>query len=345
MKKIVIAALVLVVVAGLLAFLSPWGEPREPVAKAQEASQGGALRVISTLFPGYDFARALLGEQGDVRLLLPPGAESHTYEPSPQDIVAIGKADLFLYVGGESEHWVKEMLSSLGEDAPLSFAMMDQVQLLEEEYTASMEQDHEGHSHGDHDHEDANHHHDHEDHDTPILDEHVWTSPKNAMGIVRGLSRTLQGLVEGEEKQKAIVDREGAYLAELAQLDAAFETVIAQGAHRKLIFGDRFPFRYFAHAYHLSYDAAFPGCSEDSEPSARTLASLIGEVKAGQIPVVFYIEFSNQKTVQVLAEETGAKPLLLHSCHNVSQQEMDGGATYLSLMQANVAALGEALAP
>lgn len=340
MKKTAIIGLVLAFLALSLALFLPWQQnPREPVTKAQEAAQQRPLRVISTIFPGYDFARTLLGGQGDASLLLPPGAESHTYEPSPQDILAISKADLFLYVGGESEHWVGELLSSLGEDAPLSFAMMDHVELVEEEYTASMERDHEGHDHGGYDRD-----HDH-DHEEPVLDEHVWTSPKNAIQMVKDLSQALQGLMAGEEDRKAVAQREEAYLARLGKLDAAFEAVASQGAARKLIFGDRFPFRYLADAYHLAYDAAFPGCSEDSEPSARTLASLIKEVREEQIPVVFYIEFSNQKTVEVLAEETGAKPLLLHSCHNVSQREMDAGATYLSLMEGNVAALREALAP
>ena len=110
-----------------------------------------------------------------------------------------------------------------------------------------------------------------------------------------------------------------------------------------MIFGDRFPFRYFANAYHLRYDAAFPGCSEDSEPSVRTVISLIDTVREQQIPVIFYIEFSSRRTADILAEETGAKPLLFHSCHNVSAQEIEAGATYLSLMWQNTEALKEAL--
>ena len=118
---------------------------------------------------------------------------------------------------------------------------------------------------------------------------------------------------------------------------------MANGKRDLIVFGDRFPFRYFAHDYHLRYDAAFPGCSEDSEPSVRTVISLVDTIRAEQIPVIFYIEFSSRKTADVLAEETGAKELLFHSCHNVSAEELDAGATYLSLMWNNVAALKEAL--
>ena len=133
------------------------------------------------------------------------------------------------------------------------------------------------------------------------------------------------------------------YLADLKELDAAFEETVANGKRDLIVFGDRFPFRYFAHDYHLRYDAAFPGCSEDSEPSVRTVISLVDTIRAEQIPVIFYIEFSSRKTADVLAEETGAKELLFHSCHNVSAEELDAGATYLSLMWNNVAALKEAL--
>ncbi|NLV58029.1 MAG: zinc ABC transporter substrate-binding protein [Clostridiales bacterium] len=321
----------LVVTIGLGMFLGK-GLSQPGEAQAQESADGRPLRIITTLFPGYDFARTLLGDKGNVTLLLPPGAESHTFEPTPQDILDISKADLFVYAGGESEHWVREMLSSLGESVPQTFAMMDFVALEAEEYTASMQKEQEDEDHV-------------QQEDGVSLDEHVWTSPKNAIQLVKSLSGVLQGLLPLEGDRKAVLENEAMYVAKLTDLDAAFQRVVDQGAKRTLIFGDRFPFRYLMDAYHLSYDAAFPGCSEDSEPSAQTLASLIGRIKSENIPVVFYIEFSSRKTAEILAEETGAKPLLLHSCHNVSQHEMDAGATYLSLMEGNVAALREALKP
>ena len=291
-----------------------------PSALASEAS----LSIVCTIFPAYDFARQLAGDTAQVRLLLPPGSESHSYEPSPRDIIDIQQADLFLYAGGESDHWVEEILASMGENAPRTFRLTDCVTLLAEETSASMEQ--EAHEHGQ---EEAE------------MDEHVWTSPKNAMLIVQQLCATLCDIAP--QNTQAYEGALSTYLADLKELDAAFEETVANGKRDLIVFGDRFPFRYFAHDYHLRYDAAFPGCSEDSEPSVRTVISLVDTIRAEQIPVIFYIEFSNRKTADVLAEETGAKELLFHSCHNVSAEELDAGATYLSLMWNNVAALKEAL--
>lgn len=308
--------------AALVLCLWPNGAFLAP-AMAQDIPR---LKVITTVFPAFDFARSLTGGLADVTLLLPPGAESHSYEPTPKDIRALEEADLLVFVGGESEHWVREVLASLGEEAPLGLAMMDCVPTKAEERTASMEAEAGTGSEA-----------------APEMDEHVWTSPKNAQEIVSCLSRDLQRLSPSAEVDDRIEQNAQTYLGQLSQLDQAFAQAVAGGTRSKIIFGDRFPFRYLVDAYGLQYDAAFPGCSEDSEPSARTITALIREIQQDHIPVVFYIEFSNRKTAGILAEETGAKPLLMHSCHNVSRGEMDAGATYLSLMEGNVAALREAL--
>ena len=173
------------------------------------------------------------------------------------------------------------------------------------------------------------------------MDEHVWTSPKNAIQIVSSLKDTLCAL--NPANASVYTANYEAYYTSLADLDAAFENIVSSGKRDLLIFGDRFPLRYFADAYQLDYDAAFPGCSEDSEPSVRTVISLVDTVREQRIPVVFYIEFSSRRTADILAEETGAKPLLFHSCHNVSREEIESGATYLSLMWQNTEALKEAL--
>lgn len=295
-----------------------------------QADGTSRLSIMTTVFPAYDFARTLAGDAADVRLLLPLGTESHSYEPTPQDIIAISEADLFIYVGGESDHWVETILSSLGDNTPQVFRLTDAVTMVAEEYTEAME-------HDDHSHEADEQHEEH----TPELDEHVWTSPKNAKLIVAALTDTLTALSPASEASFA--SNLQSYLDELTKLDQAFEAVVASGKRDLIIFGDRFPMRYFVDAYGLRYDAAFPGCSEDSEPNIRTLMTLIDEVQAQSIPVIFYIEFSSQKTADIIAEETGAKTLLFHSCHNLSYDEMQAGASYLSLMYSNVEALKEAL--
>lgn len=294
-----------------------------PIAQAENVQE---ISILTTIFPAYDFASVIAGETADVQLLLPPGTESHSYEPTPQDIISIQDADLFIYVGGESDHWVENILSSMGSNAPKVLRLTDCVTVVEEEYTLAMEHDH------DHD--------EHEDH-TAELDEHVWTSPKNAMLIASSLANTLTAL--SPDNEGTYSSNLQSYLTELEALDVAFTDVVANGKRSKIIFGDRFPLRYFVDAYDLQYDAAFPGCSEDSEPNIRTIMTLIDEIKTEEIPVVFYIEFSSQKTANIIAEETGAKTLLFHSCHNVSLDEMQNGASYLSLMRSNVDALKEAL--
>lgn len=290
--------------------------------------------IIAANFPCYDFARTLAGSQANVQMLLPPGSESHSYEPTPQDIIAIQSSDLFIYTGGESDSWIESILASMGDQAPRTFRLSDCVSLLASETTASMDHTHE------HDEDCADPDHAHEEHHHE-MDEHVWTSPKNVMLIVEALRSVLCEMLP--ESAAIVTEAADAYLAELRELDHAFESIGAEGSRDLLIFGDRFPFRYFAAAYGLRYDAAFPGCSEDSEPSVRTVISLVDTVRAQEIPAIFYIEFSSRRTADILAEETGAKPLLFHSCHNVSAEEIESGATYLSLMWQNTEALKEAL--
>ena len=303
-----------------------------PTATAEET-----FSIIATNFPAFDFARTIAADTADVRMLLPPGAESHSYEPSPQDIITIQNCNLFIYVGGESDTWIDSILSSMGDEAPPVFRLADCVTMLSSVTTQSMEELH-AHEHdescADHDHSyEENHHHD--------MDEHVWTSPKNVMLIVSELEKVLSEI--RPEHKDAYAKSAGDYLLELQELDAAFEKIVAEGERDVIIFGDRFPFRYFAAAYGLAYDAAFPGCSEASEPSVRTVISLIDNIRTQNIPVVFYIEFSSRRTADILSEETGAKPLLFHSCHNVSTEEIEAGATYLKLMWQNTIALKEAL--
>ena len=302
-------------------------------------AQEKPLSILASNFPTFDFARSLTGNTADVALLLPPGSESHSYEPTPQDIIAIQNCDLFIYTGGESDSWIESILASMEADAPETFRMSDCVTLLASETTASMEHSH-SHDHNEewecsdtaHVHEEGHHHE---------MDEHVWTSPKNAMLIASSLKDTLCRL--NPALASVYNTHHEAYQTALAELDAAFESIVANSQRDLIIFGDRFPLRYFAAAYGLRYDAAFPGCSEDSEPSVRTVISLVDTVREQQIPAIFYIEFSSRRTADILAEETGAKPLLFHSCHNVSAEEIEAGATYLNLMWQNTEALKEAL--
>ncbi|MBR4068502.1 MAG: zinc ABC transporter substrate-binding protein [Clostridia bacterium] len=317
-----------------------------PFAAVGEEHDNEPIRIVTMIFPAFDFARQVVGSEGEVTMLLAPGADSHSYEPSPKDLLAIQDADLFIYTGGESDTWLETILASMGKDAPHTLRMMDVTENLREEHSASMQSDHdhdaetctdETHDHAaEAQHEEAAVHA-HEE----AMDEHVWTSPQNAIRIVNAVADALCGIRPASAD--AFRANAAAYTAQIREIDLAFAEVVAGAKRDLIIFGDRFPLRYFAAAYGLRYDAAFPGCSEDSEPSVRTVISLVDTVRAEGVPVVFHIEYSSQKTARILAEETGAQLRLFHGCHTVSAQEIAQGATYVSLMRQNIEVLKEAL--
>jgi zinc transport system substrate-binding protein len=285
----------------------------------------GKINVVTTLFPPYDFVREIAGDAVTLTMLLAPGAESHSFEPSPQDIIMIQNCDIFIYVGGESDAWVDRILDSLDTSGIEIISLLDCVDAVEEEIVEGMEEEEEeeGGEEG------------------PEYDEHVWTSPANAKLIVQKIS----GALEAADKENAPLYQQNTldYIAKLDELDAAFRDVVAGAKRKTMIFGDRFPFRYFADAYGLQYFAAFPGCSTETECSAATIAFLIGKVRDEGIPVIFHIELSNEKIADAICEETGAKKLLLHASHNISRNDFDSGLTYLDLMSRNVNNLREAL--
>ena len=289
------------------------------------------LTIITTAFPAFDFARQIAGDTAQIRMLLSPGAEAHSYEPTPKDMIDIQNCDLFIYAGGENEAWVTDMLSSLEIDEDKVIAMLDVVTPLCEETVEGMESDHHHHD------EACEHHHQ----DTEGYDEHVWTSPKNAALITKAIADKLCHL---DTANAALYSsRCEDYTAQLAELDESFRAAISMAKRRTLVFADRFPVRYFTEEYGLEYFAAFPGCSADTEPSAATIAFLIDKVKEQDIPVVFSIELSNGRLAAAVAEATGAKVLTFTSCHNLTKEEFDSGATYISLMKNNLANLQEAL--
>ena len=299
-----------------------------------EDSESEQLTVVATVFPAYDFARAAGGGLVDVQLLLPPGTESHSYEPTPADILAVQDCDLFIYLGGESDTWVETILESV-ELRGQTMRMVDCVPLLEEETVEGMESYEEAHGH-DHDHEEA-----------PGLgevvgyDEHVWTSPKNAARITRAVGEKLVELDPANGETYAANTE--AYAAQIVALDQAFTDFFAGVEDRTMVFGDRFPLRYFAEEFGIDYYAAFPGCSTQTEPSAATIAFLTDKVREEHIPTVWYIEFSNHLVADSIAESAGVKTAMFHTCHNISPEELESGATYVSLMEENLEALRENL--
>lgn len=291
---------------------------------AKNDKSDGKLRIISTIFPYYDFARTIGGEKADVTMLLRPGAESHSYDPTPQDIINIRKCDIFIYTGGESDEWVKTILES-GEKPKKIINAMDCVEAFEEETVEGMDEGNEPE----------------EESGSIEYDEHVWTSPVNALKISRVISSAMQEL--DKENAPAYKKNMETYGGELAALDNSYKKLVESSSRKTVVFGDRFPFRYLAEEYGLSYYAAFPGCSSETEPSASTVSFLIDKVKTEKIPVVFTIEFSSGKVADTICNASSAKKLMLHSCHNVTSEQMNDGTSYLSLMRDNLVNLKEAL--
>ncbi|MDR0557957.1 MAG: metal ABC transporter substrate-binding protein [Treponema sp.] len=282
----------------------------------------GAITVTTTIFPFYDFTRAIAGDKANLAMLLPPGAESHSFEPTPRDILTIQNSDIFIYNGGESDAWVDRILDSTNKPNMKVIRLMDAVDVVEEEIVEGMEE------------EEA-------EEEEAEYDEHIWTSPQNAARIVRAIT---EALCEKDRANAGFYQRNAdAYIIKLNELDAAFQTVVRNAKRKTIVFGDRFPFRYFADAYGLSYFAAFPGCSTETECSAATVAFLIDKIRAENIPVIFHIELSNERIADAIAGETGSKKRLLHAVHNISKRDFENGATYLELMTRNVDALRDAL--
>jgi len=281
----------------------------------------GKLQIVSTIFPAYDFSLQVCKDLADVTILIPPGSESHSYEPSAQDIITIQNCDLFIYTGGLSDTWVDEILLSMDEPVK-TIKMMDCVDAVEEVITEGMQEEE-------------------EEIGGIEYDEHVWTSPKNAIRITEAIYSAVCGLDSGNVS--VYLTNYEVYISSLEELDTEFTDFFATMENKTLIFGDRFPFRYFADEYGLIYYAAFPGCATETETSAQTIAFLIDRVKEENISTVFYIEFSNHLIADSIAEATGAKTALLHSCHNVSKDDISKGVTYLSLMQQNLMTLKEAM--
>jgi len=285
------------------------------------SADDGKPSVVTAIFPEYDIVRAVAGDRVDLKLLIKPGAEVHTYEPAPQDILAISGCDLFFFGGGESDGWVEGLLASTDNGHRRTLAMMDCVPLLEEEEA------------GEHD-------HDH-DHGGVEYDEHVWTSPRNVMLIAQAVCDTLSEIdPAGAETYAA---NTAAYVGELERLDEAFTAVVAAGERDTIIFGDRFPLLYFARAYGLKYIAAFPGCSTETEPSAAAMTSLIRGAMAIKAPLVLYLELSTGNIARAVAEQIGAQPRVFYACHNLTQDDFAAGKTCLDFMWENVETLKEAL--
>lgn len=292
-----------------------------PLCACASGGEGG-ISIVTTIFAPYDFARSVGGENVSVKMLLSPGADSHSYDPTPKDMLAVKKCDIFICVGGTSDAWVEEMIASAGNPDIKVIKLMEHT---------------EGLICADHSHDHSEEH----DHDHGEYDEHVWTNPRNAVLASEAIAEALCEV--DPENADAYKSNFSAYRSKLLELDAEIKAIVAGGKRTEIVFGDRFPLIYFTEAYGLTYHSAFPGCAGDTEPSAATLASLINKVKEDKIPAVFHLELSTGNIAQTICDETGAKKLRFNACENISKDDYLSHVTYLDLMRHNACVLREAL--
>lgn len=282
----------------------------------KQAEETGKIKIVTTVFPPFDFARAIAGDKAQVIQLVRAGSESHAFEPTPDDIRAAEDCDLFLCIGGEGESWAQRLMDSSNNSSRKTVILSEYVSLLE---AGSSEHHSDKHSHKGHTHE---------------HDEHIWTSPLNAVKMSEAI---YEAICEVDSKNADYYKNNlDTLVASFYDLDKNLRALSQKQEKKPLIFGDRFPFLYLTVEYGFEYMAAFPGCNEQTEPDIKTLDRLIEHIKENGINTVFYTEFSNAKTANMLCEETGAVPLMLHSCHNVTKEEKEKGVTYVSLMNENI---------
>lgn len=291
---------------------------------SSDDSDAADLNILTTLFVLYDFSRSIAGDQASVSTLLPAGVDVHSYEPTPQDIILLNQADLFIYNGGSSESWVNRLLESEEISPKNTLRMMDFVELRGEADSGiiELENDHD-HSHG------------------PV-DEHIWTSPPNAIAMSAAIK---DKLVEIDAASKDTYEKNFSDLqADLSEVHDRFLSVVDSGARDFIVVADRFPLIYFTTEYGLNYYAAYEACAAEAEPAPKTVTALIELVLEKDVPYIFTIEFSNEKLADQISEESGAEKLLFHTVHNLTQKEIDQGASYIGLMQKNADNLEKALA-
>ena len=343
--------------------------------KTSDKEKEYRLKIVTSLFPYYDMARAIIGDvkKIDLQMTVAPGQDSHSFEPTPNDVIQMENADVLIYNGGSLETWIDTLLDSLNNKNQIKMKMMDYVDVLNEEIVEGMDTRFEEHDHDEHSHKEDNHNkenhkedsHSEENHkednhsedssndsefhnedseeEHEETDEHIWTSPVNEIIMTEKICETLSKALP-EEKENFQKNAEN-YISQLKELDNEFRTIVENAKINEIIFADKFPLQYFAKEYGLKYYAAFPGCGSDMEPSAKTIAFLVDKIKEDNIKAVFYLELSSHIVADAIETDTGAKPLQFNSCHNITQKQFDSGVTYVDLMKENVnnlkIALGE----
>ena len=274
------------------------------------------LNIVCTIFPPFDFAREIAGDKAEIKRIIEPGIESHGYEPTLQDIAAIDNCDIIIYVGGNTDSWVEKIIKNSSKKDKKIIKFLDIIEPL-----ALDEEHHQG------------------QHQPSDIDEHVWTSPKNAIVLIEKISEAICEIdKENNEFYKYNTEN---YLKEIENLHNELEEIVEKSAKKPLIFGDRFPFRYLVKDYGISYYAALAGCTSDTEPTISSINNLVSKIEENEVEIVFYVDSSDGTVADKICSLTGTQKKLLHSCHNISADELE--ENYVSLMKKNIEVIKEAL--
>lgn len=283
----------------------------------EESNDSSKIEVVATLFPQYDFVKQVGKDKVSVSLLLPPGTETHTYDPSPKDILNINKSKLFVYTGEYMEPWAESIASSIDKSVKV-LDVSSGIEYIKEE----------------HNHEEE-HEHEHE------YDPHIWLDISNAKIMVDNI---LKSLIEiDSENAEYYTQNATEYKEKLDELDMKFENVISSGKRNIICFGDKFAYMYFIQRYNLEYITAYDSCSSSSEPSVARVLEIEERIQKENIPVIFYESLSEGTVAKSIARDMNIQALEFSSVHTVSLEDVQNGATYISVMEKNLDSLSKAL--
>ena len=330
MKKYIMIFTAAIVMAGTIMACGP--------AKAEDASNGDRLQIVTTIFPEYDWVKTILGDNpgnAEVTMLLDNGVDLHSYQPTTEDMLKISSCDMFVYVGGESDEWVEDALA-VAQNKDMQVVNLLEVlgdSVKEEEVVEGME----------HDHDEEGEEHEHEEGEAEY-DEHVWLSLRNSVSLVDSIEKSIETIdAANADVYRANAD---ALVSKLKALDKEYEETVSAATVDTILFGDRFPFRYLADDYGLNYYAAFVGCSAETEASFETIVFLADKVDELSLKAVLTIEGSDQKIAETIVENTKTKDqqiLTMDSMQSVTSEDVEAGVSYLSIMENNLEVLKEAL--
>ena len=321
-KVILVIILIAIILVGIIA-----GVVLGKKNKTSNNNNTEKIKVTASNFASYDFLRAIIGDNDNIELtfLLGPGKDAHSYDPTAQDLITIQNSDLFIYIGGEMEKWADRVLLTLDTSSTKVICVADDIKTIEEQEIDGAEPE------------------DEEDEEEGAFDEHIWTSPDNAITMVNTLEKSMEE-IDSSNSSKYKQNAEN-YIAKIKNVDKQIKEIVDNKKRDRLVFGDKMPMQYFINYYKLQVSAAFSGCSTETEPSSKTIAYLVNKAKEEKTPVILYIELNNGKVANTIANEVGngCRAMQIQTLHNVSKTDFDNGETWVSLMERNLDVLKAAL--